>query len=282
MFETEWDPATRQRLARRRFAALAADLPGLPAAFPTQESFARASIQQVLEGHPAASRFVECATLASCVFLNRGSRFEVHQLPDEAQMAPVFGICVADADGDGNEDVFIAQNFFPTRPEVSRHDGGVGVWLLGDGKGAFRSLAPAESGVHVPGEARGAAVADFNRDGRVDLAVAQNGGPTRLFVNLRARPGFRVRLQGPSGNPSGAGAVLQFVTQGRSGPVREIHAGSGYWSQDSAVVVMHSPVVPDQVRIRWPGGGMQVVPLPSQAREIVVPYRPDGSATPRS
>ena len=88
-------------------------------------------------------------------------------------------------------------------------------------------------------------------------------------------------LQGPSGNPSGAGAVLQWVARGRSGLVREIHAGSGYWSQDSAVVVMHSPDAPDRVRIRWPGGGTQEVWVPLQAREIVIPYRPDGLATPR-
>ena len=87
----------------------------------------------------------------------------------------------------------------------------------------------------VYGEQRGAAVADFNEDGRVDLVVTQNGAPTRLFQNVTGQPGLRVRLSGPPGNPTGVGATLRLKSGPRLGPAREIHAGSGYWSQDSAI-----------------------------------------------
>jgi hypothetical protein len=54
------------------------------------------------------------------------------------------------------------------------------------------------------------------------------------------------------------------------GPAREIHAGSGYWSQDSAVQVlaMREPVT--QLWVRWPAGKEQTVSVPPKAREITV------------
>jgi hypothetical protein len=46
---------------------------------------------------------------------------------------------------------------------------------------------------------------------------------------------------GPSGPPGNAnGSVLRITTAHGDGPAREIHAGGGYWSQDSAVVVMRA------------------------------------------
>ena len=54
------------------------------------------------------------------------------------------------------------------------------------------------------------------------------------------------------------------------GPMREIHAGSGYWSQDSAVQVLSSPADLDALWVRWPGGGIVTAKLPAQATEIQV------------
>ena len=56
----------------------------------------------------------------------------------------------------------------------------------------------------------------------------------------------------------------------RSGPLREVHGGSGYWSQDGAVQVMATPEEPKQVWVRWPGGKTITAELPSGAREIEV------------
>jgi hypothetical protein len=52
--------------------------------------------------------------------------------------------------------------------------------------------------------------------------------------------------------------------------VREIHAGGGYWSQDSAVQVFGTPEPPTALWIRWPGGATNQFPLPSGAREVSV------------
>ena len=56
----------------------------------------------------------------------------------------------------------------------------------------------------------------------------------------------------------------------KSGPAREIHAGAGYWSQDSAVQVIGTPEAATQVWVRWPGGKTVTTDLPASAREIVV------------
>src|SRR6185436_4134228 len=101
----------------------------------------------------------------------------------------------------------------------------------GDGRGNFVPAPGDESGVKIYGEQRGCAVGDFDEDGRVDLVVTQNGAATKLYHNTRARRGLRVRLRGPSDNPLGIGAVIRLKLAGGFGPAREVHAGSGYWSQ---------------------------------------------------
>src|SRR5205814_2421703 len=144
--------------------------------------------------------------------------FEAIPLPLEAQLAPAFAICVGDLDGDGAEDVFLSQNFFAVQPETSRYDAGRGLWLRGDGKGGFSAVPGQESGLKIYGEQRGAALSDYDGDGRVDLVVTQNGAETKLYHNSGAKPGLRVQLSGPPGNLSGVGAAIRLIFGQRPGP----------------------------------------------------------------
>jgi hypothetical protein len=66
------------------------------------------------------------------------------------------------------------------------------------------------------------------------------------------------------------GAVLRLKSGSRFGPAREIHNGSGYWSQDSVIQVMSVSESPAQLWIRWPGGQTTTSEIPSDSREIVV------------
>ncbi|HKS37575.1 MAG TPA: VCBS repeat-containing protein, partial [Verrucomicrobiae bacterium] len=209
-------------------------------------------------------------TLASMVFVNKGGRFEAVDLPRDAQLAPAFAVNVADFDGDGQEDIFLGQNFFATRPAMPRLDAGRGLWLQGNGRGSFRAVPGAESGILLYGEQRGAAAGDFDEDGRLDLAVSQNGAATALFQNVAAKPGLRIRLLGPPGNPAAVGAVMRLLAANGPGPAREIHVGSGYWSQDSSVQILGSPVPPEKLWIRWPGGRETTTPIPSGSRKLVI------------
>jgi enediyne biosynthesis protein E4 len=273
LIETEWDPATRQTVPRRGLDFLGRHFPGLTERFRTHKAFSDASIDAVLGPEKSRWRKAAVTTLASAAFLNRGDHFEMRPLPPEAQWSSAFAVNIADFDGDGHEDVFLSQNFFATQPETPRLDAGRGLLLRGDATGDLQPLQ--NSGIEIYGEQRGAAAADFDADGRVDLAVSQNGAATKLYHNRGAKPGLRVWLVGPKANPHGVGAALRIETRKADtpmrGPVREIHAGSGYCSQDSAVQVLSIPALsPTYIWVRWPGGQTSTTPVPPGARNLSV------------
>jgi hypothetical protein len=255
---------------RRQFMALANSMPFLFERFNSHKAYSEATIEETLGDRVALGRRITATTLTSMLFINTGSGFKAIDLPREAQFTPAFSVNVADFDGDGNEDVFLSQNFFDAQPETSRSDAGLGLWLKGDGAGRLVAVPSTRTGIKVFGEQRGAALGDYDEDGRVDLAVAQNGAATKLYHNIGAAPGLRVRLKGPPGNPSGVGSVLRLQSKERQGPAREIHAGSGYWSQDSPTQVMAAPERPEVIWVRWPGGRITTTPIPANAKEVTV------------
>src|SRR2546427_635781 len=234
-------------------------------------TYANATLQDVLGHGLEGVQRLEAATLDHVVLFNRGGKFEAVPLPPEAQFAPAFYAGVADFDGDGHEDLFLAQNFFPTEIGTPRYDAGRGLLLLGRGDGTLVPVPGQVSGIAVYGDQRGAAFADYDGDGRVDLAVSQNGAETKLYHNEHARPGLRVRLVGEASNPHAIGAVLRVVYEGSRGPAREVHGGSGYWSEDGAIQVLglEAGKRPVALWIRWPGGREASVALAPGQREIV-------------
>lgn len=270
LIEAEYDPALKVIVSRGMREKVAEALPELLGRFPTYKSYGQASIAEVLGSRRELVREMRANGLASMVFLNRSNSFVAQPLPAEAQLAPAFSVNVADYDGDGHEDVFLSQNFFANQPEVPRYDAGRGLLLRGDGTGKLEAVPGQDSGIKVYGEQRGAAVADFDKDGRVDLAVTQNGAATKLYRNVGGKAGLRIRLTGSSGNPDGIGAQMRLLFGERAGPLREIHAASGYLSQDSTVQVMAMPQSPKEIWIRWPGGKTSTSAVPSDAREILV------------
>jgi hypothetical protein len=137
---------------------LARGLPDLITRFPTHQSFAEATLPEILPPGRANAPFLEAAHLASMVFLNRGGRFEAVPLPLAAQVAPVFAVNVADFDGDGLEDLFLAR-IISGPPQIYPDDSGLGLWLRGTGS-RFKA-SKARSGIHVPGNS-GAALTDFD------------------------------------------------------------------------------------------------------------------------
>jgi len=62
------------------------------------------------------------------------------------------------------------------------------------------------------------------------------------------------------------------VYEGSRGPAREVHGGSGYWSEDGAIQVLglEQGKVPVSVWVRWSGGTETVTPLAKRQREITI------------
>jgi hypothetical protein len=267
IIETEFDGDKLAPLLQRD--ALGAALPFVFERFPSHAAFSRCTVNELLGEQIRSARRLSANTLATTVFLNRGGRFEARALPDEAQFAPVFSAQAADFDGDGHEDIFLSQNFFAFAREESRLDAGRGLVLRGDGRGHFNPLI--SCGIRVYGEQRGAAVCDFDNDGRVDVAVAQNGAATKLYRNRHGRQGLRVRLSGASGNPDAFGAVLRPRYGETVGVARQIHGGSGYWSQNSAVQIFGGSRRPTHIDVRWPNGQSSETKVPADNSEITIP-----------
>jgi len=269
VIETEYDLG-RALVPKRHLHVLAASMPFVLERLANHKTYSQSTLSNLLGDRTVLARKVEVNTLASMLFLNRGARFEPVELPLEAQLAPAFAVNIADFDGDGREDLFLSQNFFAMQPEVPRLDAGRGLLLRGDGAGRLQPVAGSISGIKVNGEQRAAAVCDFNEDGRADLAVTQNGADTKLYENISATVGIRVKLKGPPANPFGVGAVIRLQSDAGLGPSREIHSGSGYWSQDSSIQVLAARAKAESIWIRWPGGRITTTPIPPAAKEITV------------
>ncbi len=251
MIEARFNPSLDAWAPERSLARVGAALPFVKQRFATHLQYSESSLDDILADAPKPLRFLEAAWLESTLFLNRGSHFTAHPLPTPAQFTPVCALLTADFDGDSQEDLFLAQNYFSTRPDAGRFDAGFGLLLRGHGDGKFTPVPAAQSGIRVHGAQHGCAAADFDGDGRVDLAVSQLASPTRLFHNKLAAPGFRIVLQGPPTNPSGIGASLQLLAGDKSGPIRLSRGCAEVMSLPGATAV----------RVIWPGGKTQEAPL---------------------
>ncbi|MFH5885419.1 FG-GAP-like repeat-containing protein [Halalkalibaculum sp. DA3122] len=240
----------------------------------SHETFANATLDEILGGRLDDVPYKQINTLRSMVFINDGNSFEAKPLPPRAQFSMGFHPAVADFNNDGNEDLFLSQNFFAFPPQVSRLDAGRGLLLEGDGSGNFKPVAGSKSGIKVYGEQRGAGFADYNADGKVDLVVAQNGAQTKLYRNQAENRGYRVTLKGPDRNRDAVGSSLRLVYEnGEKGPRRYVQSGAGYWSQGSFIQVLGAGSTgAAEIEIRWFDGTTQTVDLEDGKWDYAIDY----------
>jgi hypothetical protein len=263
-----WDPTSKRWFPRREWKSVAAVLPWVPVGFPSHAAYGRARLEELLAGKPSGVTQREVRTSKSMVFLNRGDRFEVLPLPAEAQWTSANAVVAADLDGDAVTDLFLSQNHFGLDEESARQDAGLGLLLLGDNRGGFRAMGPAESGIQIPGEGRGAAVSDLDHDGRPDLAVGLHQGDTTLWKNSSAKPGIRVQFSNTAARRL-PGTRLHWAQGARRGSLIELRAGNGSGGQDTFSPMLTG--VPDgaTLEVRFPDG--KIISLPITGGVVRVP-----------
>lgn len=277
IIETYFDSPTQKIFPVRSRNWILPAMPYLRLRMHDNRKYSYSTVQEIIGPKLKQAGNKKANTLSHMIFFNGGDRFEATELPPEAQYAPAFHAGVADFDGDGYEDIFLSQNFFATPVETARSDAGRGLWLKGNSDGSLTPVPGQESGIKVYGEQRGAAFGDYDQDGRVDLVVTQNAAETKIYHNVGAKPGLRVKLVGEKGNPYGVGASIRLIYEDGYGPTREIHSGSGYWSQDSMVQIMGYRDDVKGIWIRWPGGRVTESDIPENAKEVIVQL--DGKIT---
>lgn len=98
------------------------------------------------------AQILEANTLESVILENTGNGFEIKSLPRIAQSFPIFSILPIDLNQDGNMDLILGGNQTYTRIRIGLMDAGLGLVLIGDGKGNFNPLSPSESGLAIKGD----------------------------------------------------------------------------------------------------------------------------------
>ena len=85
---------------------------------------------------------------------------------------------------------------------------------------------------------RGAAYADYDRDGDQDFLIVENKGPVYLWRNDRHEGNaLRIHLQGTRSNLDGIGAEIVAYVAGEP-QARRIRAGGSYLSQSERVATI--------------------------------------------
>jgi enediyne biosynthesis protein E4 len=167
-----------------------------------------------------------------------------------------------DFNGDGWEDLyFAAGNINYNIREVN--GGQPDELFVNDRTGGFSDVSEA-SGAADPGESKGAAFADFDRDGRMDIFVVNQNGQPNLFRNVTPR-GDRhwlgVRPVGTRSNRDACGTRMVLTT--RSGSMlREVFCGSISVASghDGAVLFGLGQLRKVlELTIVWPSGRRQVL-----------------------
>jgi hypothetical protein len=177
-----------------------------------------------------------------------------------------FGAAFLDYDNDGDLDLAIVNghvlnnsgHFRPGSKEAQRK-----LLFRNDGGGKFTEVGRVSGpGFALEAIGRGLAAADIDNDGNLDLLVTNNGAQVDLLRNEggTGNNAELVRTVGTRSNRDGIGARLR-LTVGGTTEVREVKAGSGYLGQSDLRVhfgLGRSSQI-DQLEIRWPAGGTDVV-----------------------
>jgi hypothetical protein len=202
--------------------------------FQNYKSFAKATIDQLFTKEQLEHGLkLKANYLTSSYCRNDGNgKFTLIPLPAAAQISLLNGMVVEDFDRDGYLDVVVSGNDWGTEVSVGRYDALNGLVLKGDGKGRFKALSIAQSGIYIPGNGKGL-VTLKSKDDRYLLAAGQNRGPLKVFA-LNKKVGFVPLL------PDDVSAQIIF----RNGTKRrlEFYYGSAFLSQSARFILVDDSI----------------------------------------
>ncbi|MCG8308346.1 MAG: VCBS repeat-containing protein [Cytophagales bacterium] len=159
-------------------------IPILRERYPTYDQFARSTLSEVYgEEQLGKALKYSAKTFSSKCLINKGNgNFDRIDLPVEAQLAPVNDFIIDDFDSDGNEDILLAGNLYGTEIETMRGDAGLGLFLLGSGRGTFKAIEPHKSGLYLHNDVKH--LAPIVISGKPAFISANNNDFIRVFEFL--------------------------------------------------------------------------------------------------
>lgn len=171
-----------------------------------------------------------------------------------------WGVVFADFDNDGDEDIYIGNTFGYDRRKS---------FLYENRDGLFVNVAE-QAGVALSTDTYGVAASDFNRDGLVDLVIADERGDNRLLINTSEGVGnwIALELSAATMNTTAIDARVKVVANDQA-YYRTVSGGASYLSQVSNVihVGVGQATEVDSVIIDWQPSNQQIVTaLPANTR----------------
>jgi len=215
------------------------------------------------------------------LYHNEGNGLFVDEAPSSAVgraslLTLAFGVFFFDYDLDGYPDIFAANGHIEdeigrVQPKVSYREAPLLFHNLGNHKFENVSAAMgADFSRAIVG--RGAAYADFDHDGDLDVLISTNNGPAYLFRNDGGNRNhwLSVRLSGTKSNRDGIGAVVRVESPaGKQWSM--VRSGSSYCSQsDLAVTFGLGRDASANVTVEWPGGAKQTLGSVAADQRILV------------
>jgi len=175
-----------------------------------------------------------------------------------------FGTFFFDYDLDGFADIFAVNGHI--EPDINRTQSDLQFreparLFHNNGRGSFDYVGnSAGPDIGRPIVGRGAAYADFDHDGDLDILIAANGGPAELLRNDGGNKNnwISVRLIGRQSNRSGLGAVVR-VERSSAKQWQAVHSGSSYCSQSdlSLTFGLKQDRAVSKLTVSWPSGRTQ-------------------------
>ncbi|EYD72530.1 CRTAC1 family protein [Limimaricola hongkongensis] len=160
-----------------------------------------------------------------------------------------------DIDNDGRADLFIAKGNVDQMPSNAMRDPNNLLMQQTDGRFAEASV---EAGIATTERSRGAALADFDGDGRLDLVVVNRRAPMELWRNVTAGTGhwIGIDLAQPGGNRDAIGAVVTVETDAGRQVVQRTIGGGHAGGRLGPLHVGLGAARAARVTVEWPDGSV--------------------------